>query len=155
AELSEAIDAIPALSKELGADFPQCPYSNMVYHIVSAATATDAGPMSADLTRRYLTRQVEIQNYRHGMVAQALLRQLPTLKTEESRREALAWLTPLLEQYNTGGSGDFERMQLARWRNHLQMIISAAKTLGLNDLVDISLEPGTGQAGSKLHPNDL
>jgi len=150
AELYEAIDAIPAMSKELGAEFPQCNYSMWVHHLVRSAMFQDKSPARMEITRRYIARQVEIQNYRHGMVADSLLQLLPTLDGDKSRIEALQWLTPLLEQYTYGGSADFERMKLTRWRNHLQRIVSGAKALGPDDLVDISLDPGKEPANSKF-----
>jgi hypothetical protein len=153
ADLFEAIDAIPAMSKELGAEFPQCNYSMLVHHIVRSANVREKSPAAMEFTRRYIARQVEIGNYRHGMVADSLLQLLPTLDGDKSRIEALQWLTPLLEQYTYGGSADLERMKLARWRNHLHFIVSGKKTLGLDDLVNISLDPATGQTNPKLRPN--
>ena len=154
-ELLEAIDAIPAMAKELGAEFPKCNYSESVHHLVRWASEQDKSPASMEFTRRYIARQVEIDNFRHGMVADSLLRLLPTLDGDKSRAEALSWLTRLLEQYTTGGSADFERMKLARWRNHLQQSLSGAKMLGRENLVDISLDSGTQDAKAKLRRDDV
>lgn len=153
-ELYAAIDAIPAMSKELGAGFPQCPYTVLVYGIVSSATVpgAKADASSMETMRRYLTRQVEIENYRHGMVANGLLRLLPTLDDDKGRAEALQWLTPLLEHYNYGGSADLERMRLARWRNHLQSRVSGTKILGPQDLVDVALDAGAKK--TKFYPTE-
>jgi hypothetical protein len=153
-ELLEAIDSIPAMAHELGAEFPKCNYSEMVHHLVRWASEQDKSPASMELTRRYIARQVEIDNFRNGLVADSLLRLLPTLDGDKSRAEALQWLTRLLEQYTHGGSADFERMKLARWRNHLQQSASGAKMLGMENLVAISLDSETQDAKAKLRPYD-
>ena len=49
-----------------------------------------------------------------GAAAMNLL--LPTLNSAAKRAEGLELLTNLLERYNYGGSADFDRMRLARWR---------------------------------------
>lgn len=54
-------------------------------------------------------------------------------------------LTNLLERYNYGGSADFDRMRLARWRNHFQQAQSKAMFLTLDRLVEIKLDPANGQ----------
>ena len=145
AELREAIDLIPAVSKEDGPELPKQDYTLRVYDFVRWSNEKSSTKASRDLLQRYIKRQVEIQNYKHGNLAEALSLLLPTLKSESQRAEGLELLTNLLERYNYGGSADFDRMRLARWRNHFQRAQSKTGFLTLDRLVEIKLDPAPGQ----------
>ncbi len=149
AELIEAIDLIPAISKEDGPALPKNDYSMWIYDFVQWSHAKSPDDASRDLLRRYIQRQVEIQNYQHGNVADAMSRLLPALKTESERAEGLQLLTNLLERYNYGGAADFDRMRLARWRNHFQQARSKAGFLTPDRLVEIKLDHVDGETRVK------
>ncbi len=149
AELNEAIDLIPAISKEDGPALPKNDYSIWIYDFVQSSDAESPDDASRDLLRRYIKRQVEIQNYQHGHVANALSRLLPALKTESERAEGLQLLTNLLERYNYGGAADFDRMRLARWRNHFQQVQSKVGFLTPDRLVEIKLDHVEGETRVK------
>ena len=147
AELVEAIDLIPAIIREPGPKLPKDDYSNEIYHFVrwNDEPSTEA---SRKLLRRFITRQVEIQNYREHQVTDAISRLLPILTSESERAEGLQLLTNLLEHYNTGGSADFDRMRLARWRNHFQQT-QTSKRLSLDRLTEVKLDSAVGETRVK------
>ena len=149
AELREAIDLIPAVSKEDGPELPKYDYTLRVYDFVRWSNEKSSTEASRELLQRYIKRQVEIQNYRHGNLAAALSLLLPTLKSDSQRAEGLELLTNLLERYNDGGSADFDRMRLARWRNHFQQTLSKPVFLTPDRLVEIKLDPAAGQTRVK------
>jgi hypothetical protein len=149
AELREAIDLIPAVSTEDGPELAKQDYTLRVYDFVRWSNEKSPTKAARALLRHYIARQVEANNYEHGQLPEALSLLLPRLKSEVERTEGLQLLMTLLERYNYGGSADYDRMRLARWRNHLQQSLSETKGLTRDRLVQIKLEPVEGQTRVK------
>lgn len=147
AELTEAIDLIPAIFREPGPKLPKDDYSNGIYHFVRWNNEP-SNEASRKLLRRFLTRQVEIQNYQDHQVTDAISRLLPLLTGESERADGLQLLTSLLEHDNTGGAADYDRMRLARWRNDFLQTQTSSR-LSRDRLVEVNLDSAMGQTRVK------
>ncbi len=92
-----------------------------------------------ELFEAYTSRQLEIGNFAAANLTQSMSLLLPHLYERGRYKDALQLLTPLLERYTGGGQADFERMQLARWQDHLRQAIVPTPRLARDQLLRISL----------------
>ena len=139
----QAIDLIPAIHAEHGQAFIQCGLSYGIYNMLSVllgvADHRELPGETLDLFEAYASRQTEIGNYSSANLTQCVLLLLPAMYKQERYDAALQLLSPLLERYTAGGAADFERMQLARWQDHLRQAISPKPRLRRDQVEQISL----------------
>lgn len=148
-EIKAAIELIPAVASDLGKEFDRVRYAQRVNQFIVWSRYPKLTDETLELTERYVVSQAKMENFGDSTLTESCTVLLPEYDRQEKYAEGIALLTPILEQYNWGGSSDYDRMKLARWRNHFERALSKRSEIPSSRLVEIALSGGKGEFNVK------
>jgi hypothetical protein len=108
---------------------------------------------ASDLQEIYLEEQLEVKNYDSPENAILFRNLLPSMWERGKYKKAYDLITEFLEHYSAGGSGDYDRMWLARQRTRFSFALEGKNSSFTKQFEKIAFDDGNSDSVIKIVVN--